>query len=144
MEEVALFPETTGATPAPADPPGKGGEATPTPEPFLTFAPQERDWLLLLAYLHLEQGKSEPACVLLRLLQRAFPTDAEVQRCLALSEMMAGHPLEASRAATRAIGRAEPELRVPVGLVFARALWDLGKHDAAREFLTNLLTRSPI
>jgi hypothetical protein len=110
-------------------------------EPFLHFSRSERDWLLVLAYLHLEQRKPEQGCILLRLLHRAFPTDAEVQRCLALGEMLAGNPLEASRAATRALGRAEPALRVPVGLVFARALWDLGKQDAARDFITNLLTR---
>jgi hypothetical protein len=139
MEESAVLPEEPAVVPDVAGIPSVAEDAAPAP--FLTFTQAERDWLLLLAYLHLEQRKPELACVLLRLLHRAFPIDAEVQRCLALGEMMAGHPLEASRAATRALGRAEPRLRVPVGLVFARALWDLGKHDAARDFITNLLIR---
>lgn len=95
---------------------------------------------MLVAYLHLEQGKSDRACLLLRLLFRAFPDDAEVQRCLALSELLAGHPIEAARAATRAIQKADGPLRIPVGLVFAKALWEQGKQDAAREFLASLLT----
>ena len=117
-------------------------EESETTAPFLHFTQAERDWILLLAYLHLEQRKPEQGCILLRLLHRAFPMDAEVQRCLALGEMLAGNPLEASRAATRALGRAEPRLRIPVGLIFARALWDLGKQDAARDFIANLLTPS--
>jgi len=139
MEEAVVAPEDSEFAPDVADLAAATEDASPAP--FLFLSPAERDWLLLLAYLHLEQRKPDPACMLLRLLQRSFPTDAEVQRCLALAEMMAGHPLEASRAATRALVRAGPRLRIPVGLVFARALWDLGKHDAARDFVTNLLTQ---
>src|SRR5689334_1657995 len=105
--------------PAPAPPvdidvPAAAPEADE--KPFLTLSNSEKDWLLVVSYLHLEQRKPEQACVLLRLLHRAFPQDAEVQRVLALGEMLAGHPVEASRAATRALTRAEPKLRVPVGL----------------------------
>jgi predicted Zn-dependent protease len=109
---------------------------------FLGLSTGQRDWLLLVAYLHLEQGKPETAVLLLRLLQRAFPEDHEVQHCVALAELTAGNPKEAARAATRAIKKTTPELRVPIGLVFAKALWEQNQPEAAREFLSNLLTES--
>ena len=115
-------------------------EAIEETKPFLSLSPRQRDWMMLVSYLHLEQHKPERACVLLRLAYRAFPHDAEVQRCLALAELLAGSPVAAARAATRAFKQSDDRLRLPVGLVFARALWEQGKHDAAREFLASLLT----
>src|SRR5215218_6397355 len=109
---------------------------------FLGLSRGQRDWLLLVAYLHLEQGKAPTAVLLLRLLQRAFPEDHEVQHCVALAELTAGNPKEAARAATRAIKKTTSELRVPIGLVFAKALWEQNQPEAAREFLSNLLTES--
>ena len=107
---------------------------------FLDLTPRERDWLMLVSYLHLEQHKPKRAGLLLRLAYRAFPDDVEVQRCLALAELLAGSPVAAARAASRAFKQSEDRLRVPVGLVFAKALWEQGKHDAAREFLGSLLS----
>ncbi|GEP43719.1 hypothetical protein [Brevifollis gellanilyticus] len=107
---------------------------------FLALTTRQRDWLMTVAYLHLEQHKPDRACVLLRLVYRAFPEDSEVQRCLALAELLAGFPVAAARAATRAFKQSDGPLRVPVGLVFAKALWEQGKHEAARDFLASLLT----
>ncbi len=115
-------------------------EAVETPPAFLALSSRQRDWMMLVAYLHLEQRKPERACLLLRLLFRAFPDDPEVQRCLALAELLAGSPVAAARAATRAFKQSEDHLRVPVGLVFAKALWEQGKQEAARDFLASLLT----
>jgi len=111
----------------------------PAPPP-LELTSRQRDWMMLAAYLHLEQHKADKAGALLRLVHRAFPDDAEAQRCLALAELMNGAPVAAARAATRAFKQAEGKLRVPVGLVFAKALWDQGSHEAARDFLATLLT----
>jgi len=111
------------------------------PAPLLELCPQQRDWLMLVAYLHLEQQKPDKACVLLRLAALTWPEDAEVQRCLALGELLAGSPGAAARAATRAFKQADEALRIPVGLVFAKALWEQGQHEAARDFLANLLTQ---
>lgn len=105
-----------------------------------SLTPAQRDWMMLQAYLHLEQHKPAAACVMLRLLFRLFPDDVEVQRCLALGELMTGRPVDAARVATRALQKSSNDLRMPVGLVFAKALWEQGKHEAAREFLTSLLT----
>lgn len=107
---------------------------------FLALTPRQKDWMMTVSYLHLEQHKPDRACVLLRLVYRAFPEDPEVQRCLALAELLSGSPVAAARAATRAFKNSEGHLRVPVGLVFAKALWEQGKQEAARDFLASLLT----
>lgn len=106
----------------------------------LSFDRKQRDWLLLVAYLHLEQDKPEKAGALLRLLARVYPDDGEVLQCLALSELMANHPQQSARAAIKALKVASADLKLPVGLVFAKALWQQGKQEAAREFLSSLLT----
>jgi hypothetical protein len=98
---------------------------------------------MLVAYLHLEQQKPGKACVLLRLAAQTWPDDPEVLRCLALGELLAGYPGAAARAATRAFKQSTDELRIPVGLVFAKALWEQGQQEAARDFLANLLTPTP-
>jgi hypothetical protein len=54
--------------------------------------------------------------------------------------LLAKSPVAAARAATRAFKQSEGFLRVPVGLVFAKALWEQGKHEAVRDFLASLLT----
>lgn len=113
--------------------------AAPQRAPLL-LTPRQRDWLLLVSYLHLEQHKADKACTLLRLAFQSFPEDAEVQRCLALAELLGGSPVSAARAATRAFKQASGALRIPVGLVFAKALWEQGKHEASRDFLASLLT----
>lgn len=125
---------------APTLEPALAEEAAEAPRAFLALSQRQRDWMMTVSYLHLEQQKPERACVLLRLVYRAFPEDPEVQRCLALAELLAGSPVAAARAATRAFKQSEGSLRVPVGLVFAKALWEQGKHEAAREFLGSLLT----
>jgi hypothetical protein len=109
--------------------------------PLLNLCPRQRDWLMLVAYLHLEQQKPDKACVLLRLAAMTWPEDPEVQRCLALGELLAGAPGAAARAATRAFKQSDEALRVPVGLVFAKALWEQGQQEAARDFLVNLLSQ---
>lgn len=109
------------------------------PVAFLALTRRQRDWMMTMAYLHLEQRRPDPARVLLRLVYRAFPEDSEVQRCLALAELLAGSPGAAARVATRAFKQCEEHLRVPVGLVFAKALWEQGQEEAARDFLASLL-----
>lgn len=110
-----------------------------TPSQAYALAPAERDWLLVQAYLYLEQGKPGEAVTLLRVLFHALPEDAEVHRCLSLAELLAGRPHEAARVAVRALRYGEESFRLPTGLVFARALWEQGTRSAAREYLATLL-----
>lgn len=100
----------------------------------------ERHWLLLLAYLYLEQRKAVEARVMLRFLSRLAPEDPGILRCLALAELMSREAGAAARSATRAMHMDDSsEYQLPVGLIFARALWEQGQRDAARDFAANLL-----
>ena len=120
----------------PAAPKGLG--ALP-PGTAATFSPQERDALLVLAYVHLEQARPEEAATLLRPLYRTIPDDAEVERCLALAELSAGRPEAAARLAAHAYVQAPAGSRSALGLIYARALWLGGDAPAAREVLAKLL-----
>lgn len=108
--------------------------------PALSLEATEYQWLLLVAYLHLEQRRPEQARSILRVLYRLEPDDSQVQRCLALSELISHDGDAAARVATRAMQADDAAaFRVPVGLIFARALWEQGQHEAARDYAANLL-----
>ena len=107
--------------------------------PGLSVTGTEYQWLLLVAYLHLEQRRPEQSRTILRVLHRLQPNDAQVQRCLALAELMSHDGVAAARAATRAMQADDAaDFQVPVGLIFARSLWEQGLHDAARDYAANL------
>jgi hypothetical protein len=53
---------------------------------------------------------------------------------------MSGNAGTAARIASRAMQTTDAsEFHVPVGLIFARALWEQGQHEAARDYASNLL-----
>lgn len=105
------------------------------------FSPPERDALVILGFLHLEQARPEEAATLLRPLLRDRPDDGEVERCLALAELLSGRTEAAARLAAHAYPRAPEALRTAVGLVYAKALWIAGDEAAAREVLLKILSR---
>jgi len=108
--------------------------------PVISLGETERNWLLLVAHLHLEQRRPVEACTMLRVLNRVNPGDPRVLRCLALAELMSGNAGTAARIASRAMQTTDAsEFHVPVGLIFARALWEQGQHEAARDYASNLL-----
>lgn len=105
------------------------------------FSPQERDALVVLGYLHLEQSRAAEAALLLRPLHRARPHDAEVERCLALAELQAGRAEVAASLAAHAYTHAPRVVRTAIGLIYAKALWKTGDEAGAREVLLKELTR---
>jgi predicted Zn-dependent protease len=105
------------------------------------FTSSERDALVILGFLHLEQSRPDEAATLLRPLLRDRPDDGEAERCLALAELLAGRPENAARLAAHAYPHAPDRLRTAVGLVYAKALWVSGDEAGAREVLAKILTR---
>lgn len=103
------------------------------------FAPAERDALIVLGYLHLEQSRPAEAAVLLRPLHRYLPDDDEVEQCLALAELSAGNSRRAAHLAARAYTRAGAGERKAMGLIYAKALWLEGEEAGAREVLIKIL-----
>jgi Flp pilus assembly protein TadD len=111
---------------------------SPTRHPFTAY---ERDALVVLGYLHLEQGRADEASVLLRPLHRERAGDGEVERCLALAELSSGRAEVAARLAAHAYTHAPAHVRSAMGLIYAKALWQTGDEAGAREVLVKLLSR---
>lgn len=107
----------------------------------VNFTAQERDALMVLGYLHLEQARPDEAAILLRPLHRLQPQDGEVERCLALAELLAGDAETAARLAAHAYTHAPAGVRTAVGLIYVKALWQSGDEPAAREVLLKVLAR---
>jgi predicted Zn-dependent protease len=105
------------------------------------FTPHERDALVILGFLHLEQARPDEAATLLRPLLRDRPDDGEAERCLALAELLAGRAESAARLAAHAYPHAPAHLRTAMGLVYAKALWMSGDEAGAREVLLKILHR---
>ena len=105
------------------------------------FTTHERDALVVLGYLHLEQARPAEAAVLLRPLHRERPQDGEVERCLALAELFSGHAETAARLAAHAYTHAPAAVRTAMGLIYAKALWLSGDEPGARDVLLKVLTR---
>lgn len=103
--------------------------------------PTEINWLLLVAYLNLEQQHPAKACTILRVLSRLEPDNPDIERCHALAELLAGNAAAAARIATRAMRKAQGgKGKIPMGLIFAKALWNQGKHEAASDYMAHVLT----
>ena len=119
--------------------PLSSGEHAASPVGATRFTVAERDALLVLAFLHLEQARPAGAAALLRPLHRAQPDDHEVERCLALAELSSGEPAAAARFAAHAYTRAPAPLQSMLGLVYAKALWQLGDERGARRVLLELV-----
>ena len=99
---------------------------------------QEREWTELLAFVYLEQGKTKEARTLLRVLRPEAQKSDSVVPALAFSELLLGNPREAARLSARVLNDQETEKKIPLGLIFAKALWDQGQAEAARSFLEQL------
>jgi Flp pilus assembly protein TadD len=107
-----------------------------------SFTAHERDALVVLGYLHLEQARPDEAAVLLRPLHRARAQDGEVERCLAWAELRAGNVETAARLAAHAYTHAPDSARTAMGLIYAKALWLSGDEPGARDVLLKVLTQN--
>jgi predicted Zn-dependent protease len=105
------------------------------------FNPSERDALIVLGYLHLEQSRPDEAAALLRPLHRAVPQDAEVERCLAVAELLSGHKARAAHLAAHAYTLSDKSAREAMGFVYAKALWLGGDESGAREALVKVISQ---
>jgi len=106
----------------------------------------QKEFLLTLSYVYLQNNKQDRARTLLRALKTSFPDDPQVARCLAfvlvrdgdgeaaLAEMDAGFSFES-----------DPELKQVSQILRAQALWLSGKPEEARYSLSRMQVenRSP-
>jgi len=94
--------------------------------------PQQRDAMLLLADVYLEQAQGDKARVLLDGLAVLWPGDADVLRALAYACLRCGRADEALAAADAFVqlGPITPA-NAPILLIRSRALWGLERLDEA-------------
>lgn len=93
----------------------------------------QKQFLLLLAYLYLQNGKWPKALVLLRALEAFFPADPHVALNLAYAQLGAGNFEEALQRAEACTGSGAPEpLRLAALLIRSQSLWGLGREEEGR------------
>ena len=92
---------------------------------------EEREALVLLAYLFAQNGKFDKAAIVLRALEEVFPKDAYTPRLLAECLLRQGEYLEALRMTEKLIalgGLSGPERRL-AALLQTQALWGLTRES---------------
>ncbi|MDX2038905.1 MAG: tetratricopeptide repeat protein [Isosphaeraceae bacterium] len=122
---------------------GKNGEGASLIQEMLEKYPNERNpqSLILLAQLHLRDGKEEPAIVVLRDALKIDPRDLQAARLLAISLNTSGKTDEAVALLRKALVDAptDVELNATLGGVLATA----GRDDESITFWRSLLERYP-
>ena len=93
---------------------------------------EEREAMILLAYLFAQNGKFDKAAILLRALVEVFPEDMYAPRLLAECLLKQEENLEAMRVTEKLIALAElsgPERRL-AALLHTQALWGLARENS--------------
>ncbi len=104
-----------------------------------------KDFLSVLGYLFLQNGKFARARKILLALHALHPDDPEVTRALMYGSFMAGFPAEAlplAEAYLAAPGLSERD-RALGTLLSGRILWALDRKEEARNLLKNFSLPSP-
>lgn len=101
-----------------------------------SFAEPQKEFLLTLAYLYLQNAKWDRALVVLRALEILAPDDVRVSRCLACAYLHTGDLQAAWRAAEAGFRAPETREQDEAGrLLKAQILWQLGQSEQARNAL---------
>ena len=98
-----------------------------------------REFLSILGFLYLQNGKAEKAIVLLEALQKLAPDDTWSDGALAYAHELAGSHAEVLK---RIQSVREPERSsVTTRLIESRALWGIGRQDEATALARQLTQR---
>lgn len=99
---------------------------------------KNKEPLMLLAYLYLEHFKYEKALNLLKGLFILYPEDNDIRRSLAFACLKTGDYQNALMHAEGSL-KADSKLedQIATHLIKGKALWGLGKEEAARQSLNN-------
>lgn len=99
-----------------------------------------KEALSVLAYLYLEHFKFEKALRLLRILKQYFPDDLEIRRSLSYAYLKTGDFQAALQQAESSLrGNLSPKEMISSTIIKAKALWGLGKEEAARHTFTQIV-----
>lgn len=96
----------------------------------------QKEFLLMLAYLYLQNAKWDRALIVLRALRVLAPEDPQVARCLAYAALETGDGSTALREANTGFAVTNTPEEAEAGrLLKARAWWQLGLVDQAQRTL---------
>lgn len=100
---------------------------------------ESKESLAILAYLYIEHFKYEKAYNLLIALNAYFPNDSDISRALAYACLKIGDFQSSLRHAEASIKKGIPQNKLAAStLIKAKALWGLGKEEAAKHTLATL------
>lgn len=98
-----------------------------------------KETLSLLAYLYLEHFKYEKALNLLKALNLMYPEDIQLLRMLSFAYLKNGYYQEALTYSEKSLKKGIDEEEIMASnLIKGKALWALGKEEAARYTLSHL------
>ncbi|PWU07412.1 MAG: hypothetical protein C5B43_00415 [Verrucomicrobia bacterium] len=103
-----------------------------------------KETLILLAYLYLEHFKYEKALTLLKALNLIFPNDIEIIRYLAYAYLKNSDFQSALRYIEICLKTESSEkLKIAANIIKSKALWGLGKEEAARHTIMQAIAQVP-
>ncbi|ABC31783.1 protein containing tetratricopeptide repeats [Hahella chejuensis KCTC 2396] len=113
----------------------------------LSLSPANREWLLALAFVYLQQNHHKKALTLLQATAKLCPEDAYVTRGLAFACLKAARYKDALTLSDRSLRElgVKPET-APFLLIRSHALWALERPEEARKSLKKYhqLTRNSV
>lgn len=103
----------------------------------------QKQFLRLLTYLYLQNGKGEKALILTRALEAIYPDDPEIALSRAYAEHVAGNHAAALQRADASLDANAPEaLHTSALLIRSQSLWALGQEEAARASFSRYITNT--
>ena len=101
-----------------------------------------KESLSILAYLYIEHFKYEKALTLLKALNKLYPKDIDIRRSLAYAYLKNGDYQAALKFAEASMKSDLPQsLIIASNLIKGKALWGLGKEEAARHALSEIIKK---
>jgi tetratricopeptide (TPR) repeat protein len=100
----------------------------------------EREFLSILGYFLLQNGKGEKALSIFRALNELFPDDPYLLKSLSYACIMCGKYEKALHFTDKFLGRASEARDIETGtLLRGKSLWGIGRKDEARGTLRQYL-----
>ncbi|CAM2005092.1 type III secretion apparatus assembly chaperone SctY [Acanthopleuribacter pedis] len=101
---------------------------------------QQKEFLSLLGFFYLKNGKTEKAGVLFRALLELFPNDAHLQRSLAYTYLVQRKFEQSLLLADRFLDNpGSGPHKAAAFLIKSKAMWGLGQPESARQMLDRFI-----
>lgn len=100
----------------------------------------EREFLSILGYFMLRNGKAEKAMIIFRALNELFPGDPHLLKSLSYACIMSGEHQKGLHFAEKFLGSASEAEDIEMGTILkSKSLWGLGREAEARDTLKRII-----